>query len=147
MLPESQTANARDDRQRINRAHQNAEDLFKPRQQTILAEVPTSARDAASSAESQPRRQPRIFTIQPQMPTSAAMAPPTEPKPIRRRAVIRRETREIPVSQLGRVRALINYGMTREQVAELYGVAVDEVERIIGREGRSLRRLLPETSR
>jgi hypothetical protein len=129
LLPESQTANARDDRQRINRAHQNAEDLFKPRQQTILAEVPTSARDPASSAESQPRRQPRIFTIQPQMPTSAAMAPP------------------IPASQLGRVRALMNYGMTREQVAELYGVAVDEVERIIGREGRSLRRLLPETSR
>ena len=53
----------------------------------------------------------------------------------------------IPASQLGRVRALMNYGMTREQVAELYGVAVDEVERIIGREGRSLRRLLPETSR
>ena len=146
MLPESQTANARDDRQRINRAHQNAEDLFKPRQQTILAEVPTSARDAASSAESQPRRQPRIFTIQPQMPTSAAMAPPTEPKPIRRRAV-RRQTPEIPASQLGRVRALMNYGMTREQVAELYGVAVDEVERIIGREGRPLHRLPPETSR
>ena len=63
------------------------------------------------------------------MPTSAAMAPP------------------IPASQLGRVRALMNYGMTREQVAELYGVAVDEVERIIGREDRSLRRLSPETSR
>jgi hypothetical protein len=28
-----------------------------------------------------------------------------------------------------------------------YGVAVDEVERIIGREGRSLRRLSPEASR
>jgi predicted RNA-binding protein YlqC (UPF0109 family) len=41
----------------------------------------------------------------------------------------------------------MNYGMTREQVAELYGVAVDEVERIIGREGRSLRSLPPETSR
>jgi hypothetical protein len=147
LLPESQTANARDDRQRINRARQNAEDLFRPRQQTIRAEGPTSAPDAASSAEPQPRRQPRIFTIQPQMPTNAAMAPPTEPKPIRRRAVVRRETREIPASQPGRVRALMNYGMTREQVAELYGVAVDEVERIIGREGRSLRRLSPEASR
>jgi hypothetical protein len=81
------------------------------------------------------------------MPTSAAISPPTEPKPIRRRAVVRRETREILASQLGRVRALTNYGMTREQVAELYGVAVDEVERIIGREGRSLRRLSPEASR
>ena len=147
MLPESQTANAPDDHQRMNRARQNAEDLFKPRQQTIRAEVPTSAPDTASSAEPQPRRQPRIFTSQPQMPTSAAISPPTEPKPIRRRAVVRRETREILASQLGRVRALTNYGMTREQVAELYGVAVDEVERIIGREGRSLRRLSPEASR
>jgi hypothetical protein len=41
----------------------------------------------------------------------------------------------------------MNYGMTREQVAELYGVAVNEVERIISREGRSLLRLPPETSR
>jgi len=29
------------------------------------------------------------------------------------------------------VRALVDYGMTRTQVAELYGVAVDEVERIL----------------
>jgi hypothetical protein len=47
--------------------------------------------------------------------------------------VIRRETREIPATQLGRVRALTRYGMTRAQVAELYGVTVDEIERIIRR--------------
>jgi len=41
----------------------------------------------------------------------------------------------------------MNYGTTREQVAELYGVAVDEVERVIGREDRSLRRQPPEASR
>src|SRR5215472_7213528 len=99
-LAESQTANACDDRQRMNRARQNAEDLFKPRQQTIRAEVPTSAPDAATSAEPQPRRQPRIFTIQPQMRTSAAMVPPTEPKPKRRSAIVGRETREIPASQI-----------------------------------------------
>jgi len=37
--------------------------------------------------------------------------------------------------------------MTPEQVASLYGVAVDEVERIILREERPLRRRLPETPR
>jgi hypothetical protein len=52
---------------------------------------------------------------------------------MRRTAAIRRETREIPASQHGRVRALTNYGMTPEQVAELYGVTVDEIERIISR--------------
>ena len=68
------------------------------------------------------------------MPTSAAkVEAPADQKQVRRRAVIRRETREIPASQHGRVRALTNYGMTQEQVAVLYGVAVDEIERIIRR--------------
>ena len=137
MLTEWQTADARDDRQRINRARQDAEDLFKPRQQTIRADAPTSAPDAASSAEQQPRRQPRIFAIP--MPTSAAkVEAPTDQKQIRRRAAIGRETREIPASQHGRVRTLTSYGMTREQVAELYGVAVDEIGRIMTRAGHPL---------
>ena len=45
---------------------------------------------------------------------------------------------KIPASQFGRVRALAGYGMTWAQVAELYGVTVDEIERIINR---------PDTSR
>ena len=56
---------------------------------------------------------------------------PAEPKPSRRQAAIRGEPRGIPPSQFGRVRALARYGMTRTQVAELYGVAVDEIERIV----------------
>ena len=65
------------------------------------------------------------------MPTSAAkVEAPTDQKQVRRRAAIARETREIPASQHGRVRTLRSYGMTREQVAELYGVTVDEIERI-----------------
>jgi hypothetical protein len=132
LLSEWQTANVRDDRERVNRARQNAEDLFKPRQQSIHADVPTSAPDAASSDEQQPRRQPRIFAIPPQMPTTAAkVETPTDQKQIRRRAAIKRDAREIPVSRHGRVRALAIYGMTREQVAEIYEVAVDEIERII----------------
>jgi hypothetical protein len=130
LLSEWPTANALDD-QRINRARQLAEDLFKPRQQTIRADAPTSAPNAASSAGHQPRRQPRIFMIPSLVPMNAAkVEAPTEPKPIQQSAVIRRETREIPASQLGRVRALTSYGMTREQVAELYGVTVDEIERV-----------------
>jgi predicted transcriptional regulator len=46
---------------------------------------------------------------------------------MRRGAAIRRETREIPASQHGRIRALTSYGMTQEQVADLYGVTVDAV--------------------
>jgi hypothetical protein len=58
--------------------------------------------------------------------------PAAEPKQARA-AATRRETRQIPVSQFGRVRTLTEYGMTRVQVAELYGVTVDEIDRIIRR--------------
>ena len=36
---------------------------------------------------------------------------------------------KIPRSQAARIRAWLRYGMTAQQVAEVYGVAVDEVER------------------
>jgi hypothetical protein len=60
LLSEWQTVSARTDHERISRARQVAEDLFKPRQETASADVPTSASDAASSAEHQPQRQPRF---------------------------------------------------------------------------------------
>ena len=132
MLTEWQRADARNDRERISRVRQVAEDLFKPRPQTVSADVPTSAPDVASSAEHEPRRQPRIFAIPPQQPMSTAKVEvPAEPKAIQRRAAIRREPRQIHASQLGRIRALTSYGMTQEQVAELYGVTVDKIERIM----------------
>jgi hypothetical protein len=129
-----QTASARNDRERINRARQNAEDLFKPTQQLTRADVPASAPNDAPSAEHNLRRQPRIFTIPPMVPMDTAkVEPAAEPKQIRRAAAMGRETRQIPASQFGRVRALTNYGMTRAQVADLYEVTIDEIDRIIGR--------------
>ena len=128
-----QTASARNDRERSNRTRQNAEELFKPKQQTTR-DVPMSAPNVASSTETQPRRQPRIFSIPPAVPISAAkVEPAAEPKQIRRKATAKRETREIPVSQFGRVRTLTSYGMTRAQVAQLYGVGIDEIDRVIRR--------------
>ena len=38
---------------------------------------------------------------------------------------------EIPRSQLARIRAWVEYGMTIAQVAQVYGVAVAEIERIL----------------
>jgi hypothetical protein len=125
-----QTASARNDRERSNRTRQNAEDLFKPKPQTTRADVP----NGDSSAEYQPRRQPRIFAIPPVVPMSTTkVEPAAEPKQIRRKAIDKRGTREIPLSQFGRVRTLTSYGMTPAQVAELYGVAVGEIDRIIRR--------------
>lgn len=61
---------------------------------------------------------------------------PADAKPIakltQRRRAAKRETRQIPPSQFGRVRALAHYGMTQAEVAELYGVGLSEIERIVG---------------
>jgi hypothetical protein len=40
-------------------------------------------------------------------------------------------TPEIPRSQFARIRAWVKYGMTTAQVAGVYGVAVDVIERIL----------------
>jgi hypothetical protein len=37
---------------------------------------------------------------------------------------------EIPVSQFDRIRTWVKYGMTAPQVAQVYGVAVEDIERI-----------------
>ncbi|HEY6394037.1 MAG TPA: hypothetical protein VIX12_01395 [Candidatus Binataceae bacterium] len=42
-------------------------------------------------------------------------------------------TREIPRSQFARIRAWVEYGMTVAQVADVYGVAVGKIERILRR--------------
>jgi hypothetical protein len=121
------------DREKIDRARRNAEDLFKPRPQSTPAEATATAENSVPSAEHQPRRQPRIFRIPPVVPMSAAKGEaPAEPKSTRRQRTVKRNTGAIPASQFGRVRALANYGMTQAQVAELYGVGVGEIERIIG---------------
>jgi hypothetical protein len=90
--------------------------------------------NGAAPIEEQPQRRPRIFMIPPVVPMSAAKGVnPPEPKPIRRRPAVKRQPLHIPPSQFGRVRALANYGMTQAEVAELYGVGVGEIERIVGR--------------
>ena len=130
-MTEWQSADDRNGREKITRARQAAEDLFKPTQQNTGVDVARSTPSAASRAEPQPRREPRIFVVPPRAPISAPAERPTGPKPIRRKATTRRETVAVPASQMGRVRALTSYGMTRAQVAKLYDVSIDEIERII----------------
>jgi len=119
------------DREKLDRARRNAEDLFKPRPQSGPADKTAPTENSVASAEHQPRRQPRIFRIPPVVPMAAEKGEATaEPKSTRPERSARRDTGTIPASQFGRVRALASYGMTQAQVAELYGVGVDEIERI-----------------
>lgn len=125
-----ESADDRNSREKVNRARQAAEDLFKPAQQTAPPELsPVST--ASPTAPPPARRQPRVLAIAPRVPPHAEVEAPAQPKPMRPKKAPRRTTGAIPSSQLGRVRALANYGMTRAQVADLYGVTIEEIDRII----------------
>ena len=124
-----ESADDRNSREKINRARQAAEDLFKPVHQTMSSELAPVSN--GSSVTPQAPRQPRVLAVAPRMLPSAKVEVPTKPKPTPQKQVVRRHRSAIPPAQLGRVRALANYGMTRAQVAELYGVTIEEIDRII----------------
>ena len=130
-MDEWRSADERNNREKIDRARRAAEDLFKRVQPEVEAEPTGLAPDDRMPEEQQPRRQPRIFTVPPRLPPTPKADPPVTAEPIRRRVVAKRPTGTVPPSQIGRVRVLATYGMTPQQVAELYGVTADEINRIL----------------
>jgi hypothetical protein len=108
-----------DDRERIPSARQAAEALFTPKRQP----VEPSVSDSVPSPE-QPARKPRVLSILSPAPVrNEEVAPPVNPEP--------RTTRQIPRSHHARIRTWVDYGLTIPQVAEVYGVAVGVIERIV----------------
>ncbi len=107
-----------DNRERSTSARQDAEALFTPKPQLIEPSV----RETAPASEG--IRKPRVLAVsmprpvqrdEPEAPVSAK--PPVTPV--------------IPAAQFARIRAWVKYGMTAAQVAEVYGVATSEIERIL----------------
>ena len=129
-MTEWHAADEQDNRDKLDRARQAAEALFKPTQESKDREPPEATGSNAGSTEQQSKRQPRIFTIPPQRPATAEAETQPKPKPSPREPATRRRG-AVPPMQIGRVRALATYGMTTAQVAELYGVTVDEIERVL----------------
>ena len=108
-----------DDRERITSARRAAEALFTPKRQP----VEPSPSDPAPSVE-QPARKPRVLSILSPAPVrNDEVAAPVDPEP--------RTTRQIPRSHHARIRTWVEYGMTVPQVAEVYGVNVGVIERIL----------------
>ena len=128
------TDDARSDSQQVISARHAAEALFKPKQAAKIGH-PMPTHDTPPSREQPSQRQPRILTKAEPEPRREPETPGTTPN--------KRQTRteragKIPASEHGRVRTLATYGMTLEQVAELYEIGLSEVERIIGKgEGRN----------
>jgi hypothetical protein len=115
--PQQQRQFRDDDREQTPSARQAAEALFTPKPE--LAEQPVS--DPAGSAKA---RKPRVLPIlqparirQEAVEAPAAMEPATAP--------------EIPAKKSARLRTLVNYGMTVSQVADVYRVPVETIERIL----------------
>lgn len=130
-MSEWQSADDRNNREKINRARQAAEDLFKPTRHEVEAVTPAAAPNDVITTETRGRRQPRIFSLPPRVLPDVHAEPEAKPKPMPRRPIARQPAKRVPDSQIGRIRTLTRYGMTREQVAELYDVTVAEIERII----------------
>jgi hypothetical protein len=108
-----------DDRERVARARQTAEALFAPKLQVAKPTVSGSLPPAEPAA-----RKPRVLgTSLPAAAGREAVEPPASAEP--------RIMPKIPASQFARIRSWVKYGMTPAQVAEIYGVNVDDVERVI----------------
>jgi hypothetical protein len=114
--PQHQRQFRGDDREQIMSARQAAEALFTPKPE--LAEQSVS--DPSQSAKA---RKPRVLPILPAGPIrqqSAVLPATSEPA----------TPPDIPAKKAARVRTLVEYGMTVSQVADIYGVPVETIERI-----------------
>jgi hypothetical protein len=115
--PQPQRQFRDDDREQVMSARQAAEALFTPK--------PEVAEQAVSDpSQSVKARKPRVLPILP-------------PAPIRQQTVEAPVTSEpatapdISAKKAAHVRTLVKYGMTVSQVADLYGVPVETIERIL----------------
>ena len=109
-----------DDRDRITKARREAEALF-----TSKPSIRESAVSHPQTPVEQAARKPRILKALSTAPVrhqegtaQVSTEPPITPI-------------HIPSSQFARIRAWVKYGMTAAQVAGMYGVAVDAIERIL----------------
>jgi hypothetical protein len=108
------------DHEGINTARQAAEALFAPKRR-----VAEPLNPAAVASVDQTARKPRILSavrVQPaRVEAIEASINRTPPKP----------HEKIAASQLGRIRTWLKYGMTISQVANVYGVTISDIERIL----------------
>jgi hypothetical protein len=111
-----------DDRARAVSVRQAAEALFKPKPPAL--KPPEAHLDTPNNPQS---RQPRVLVIS--APERRGQEHPQPSRP-----VVPEPQKRIADAEIGRVRAWVKYGMTIPQVAQVYGVTLTEVQRVL-REG------------
>ena len=105
--------------EKINRARQAAEALFKPKRPTKEAAAPVF------TPSIDPAHKPRILqsvAAQPSIANETYLPPDRE---------TRTPSHQIPAVHLTRIRTWLKYGMTVRQAAKVCGVSVSEIERIL----------------
>jgi hypothetical protein len=108
-----------DHRERLTSARQAAEAIFTPNRQVTEQSVREGVVPTGRSV-----RKPRVLAISPPAPVShEEVDAPISPK--------QQMTPKVARSQYARIRTLVRYGMTARQMAELYGVDVGEINRIL----------------
>jgi hypothetical protein len=106
-----------DERDQIISARRAAEALFTPKPPVSEQPVP----DPSQTAEA---RKPRVLpTLQPAPIRQQTADAPTRTAPM--------AAPDIPATNASRLRTLVEYGMTVSQVADLYRVPVETIERIL----------------
>jgi hypothetical protein len=107
------------DPEQITNARQAAEALFAPKPHSFKQLDQEVAPPTGNSV-----RRPRVLTISPTVPSHPQdrEAPVSPKRPVKPK---------IPKSQFARIHGWLRYGMTAEQVAEVYGIPVGEIERIL----------------
>jgi hypothetical protein len=115
--PEQQHLFRGGDREQIGRARQAAEALFTPQRNITEQPVPEPSEVPRS-------RKPRVLPIL----ASAPIPQETADAPV---SSERSAAPEIPIKKRARLRTLVKYGMSISQVADLYRMPVETIERML----------------
>ena len=117
MLSRPEHRYSRGDRERITRARQAAEALF-------AVKPPVNVPSVQDTAADQSLRKPRVLRV--------TSSPPTGDKELKASVSLEPTTTpSIPPAHFARIRTWMRYGMTIAEVAATYGLAVDELARIL----------------
>ena len=109
-------------------AREAAEALFKPKASSSVAQYAAPARESTSSGEPAPARKPRVFAMpEVKPPEKKHSEEASKSRPTRAPA----QRKRIPPAQHNRIRVLVEYGMTIEEVAELYNVQHQVISPIV----------------
>ena len=110
----------RDDRAHMRVARQAAEALFRPKAPAQTRPAPDAPHPANQST-----KRPRILRAvepAPRNPEHLVVAPLAAGTPA---------APSIPPSELPRIKTWLKYGMTMAEVAQLYGLAIHDLERLL----------------